>query len=246
MGGGRFCSFELEVGESDLWIGFDTSSAKRLSIPEVQTELGHVVRKLRNEIIAYSERYPEFLTTHKPIQAINFESQAGIPEVIKSMLTAGIAADVGPMAAVAGAIAQEVGRYCDKRWGVSEIVVENGGDLYVDVTAPLSVQVVAPASPLSGKVAVVVPPRICPVGVCTSSATTGHSHSYGKADAVMIACKDAAYADAWATAWCNQVQSPSDIQGICERIQQVNDIISAVVVIADKVGLCGSLEVCAV
>lgn len=246
MGGGRFRPFELEVGETDLWIGFDAKSAQVLSIDSVRDDLVHLIRRLRNEIIAVCEQYPAFLTSHTPIGAIKGKISNPVSPLIQMMLSAGVAAGVGPMASVAGAIAQAVGRYCKERWGVSEVVVENGGDLYVDVVSPLSVQVVAPASSLSGKVAVVVPPSVCPVGVCTSSGTAGHSHSYGKADAVMIVCKDASVADAWATSWCNKVQTVSDVQGICERIQTVEEILSAVVIVSDKIGLCGSLEVCAV
>lgn len=246
MGTGRFRSFELEVGETDLWLGFDARSAQGLSPSSVLDELGRLVRRLRNEIIAYAEYCPSFLTSYQPVQAIIMPDGRGTPKLIETMLAAGRLANVGPMASVAGAIAEAVGRYCKERWGLAEIVVENGGDLYVDVASPLSVQVMAPSSPLSGKVAVRVVPEICPVGVCTSSGTVGHSHSYGRADAMMVVCKDAATADAWATAWGNKIQGPGDIQDVCERIRNVGDILAAIVVVADKLGLCGSLEVCAV
>lgn len=246
MGAGRFRPFELEVGETDLWLGFDAESARNLPTSSVQNEVGKLVRRLRNEIIAYSEQCPSFLTSHTPVQAIVISDGTVLPELIQTMLAAGRLADVGPMAAVAGAIAEAVGRYCKERWKLAEVVVENGGDLYVDVASPLSVQVVAPSSPLSGKAAIRVVPEICPVGVCTSSGTVGHSYSYGKADAMMIVCKNAALADAWATACCNRIQRQSDIQDVCEQIREVGDIVAAVIVVADKIGLCGSLEVCAV
>jgi ApbE superfamily uncharacterized protein (UPF0280 family) len=246
MGAGRFRSFELEIGETDLWLGFDARSSADIPASEFQKPIAQFVRTLRNEIIAYHGEHTGFFTSHVPLPAIDSEASAPVAPIVLSMLSASAAAGVGPMAAVAGAIAEAVGRFCKERWNLEEVVVENGGDLYVDVSQPLSVRVFAPASPFADTLAVNILPDICPAGVCTSSGTTGHSFSYGKADAMMIVCRNAALADAWATAWGNRIHEPADVAQVCERIRAVKDILGAVAIAGDRMGVCGSLEVTAI
>ncbi|AEV29681.1 hypothetical protein SpiGrapes_1887 [Sphaerochaeta pleomorpha str. Grapes] len=233
MGATRFNSVSLSVGESDLWIGFQPSSVDSHSFT---LEAARYLRKLRNEIINYPDK--TFLTSYSPI------SQKGVATpFLSSMFRASLASGTGPMASVAGAVAQSVGSYLKERFALTEIVVENGGDLYIDVLEELSVKLFAPGNALSGKLSLVVDPLHSPIGICTSSGKIGHSYSFGKADAVMVACFDAALADAYATAFCNRVKTPRDVQEICNEMNQLPDIISAVVLLDDKLALCGQLEV---
>lgn len=132
---------------------------------------------------------------------------ASAPSIVRAMLRAGLAAGVGPMAAVAGAVAEEVGAGLKARFGLREIVVENGGDLWIDVAEPLVVALYAGISSLSGRVGVVVPPELCPCGLATSSGTVGPSTSFGKADAALAIAGGGAEADAWATALGNRCRS---------------------------------------
>jgi len=96
------------------------------------------------------------------------------------MYAAAEVAGVGPMAAVAGAVAEYVGRDL-LQWG-EQVIVENGGDVFLSSTVERLAAVHAGTSPFSGRVALAVPAGRTPVGVCTSSATVGHSLSFGRAD----------------------------------------------------------------
>jgi ApbE superfamily uncharacterized protein (UPF0280 family) len=114
------------------------------------------------------------------------------------------------MAAVAGAIAQYVGERLLAHG--QDVVIENGGDLYLCARTSLTVGVFAGESPLSGRIGLRVDPGKMPAGIGTSSSSVGHSWSYGSADAACVVGGDAAVADAAATAVCNRVREASDLQ----------------------------------
>lgn len=248
MGLTRFASITFAVGESDLWIGYAPASTDGKALA---TEGSRLLRRLRNEILAYPD--PTFLSSFVPLKEKGYkdrdkekEKETGVdPDspFIAGMLKASRLSGTGPMASVAGAIAQEVGSFLKKEFSLEEIVVENGGDLYIDVLKPLPVTLFAGDNPLSGKVSIVVEPKHCPLGVCTSSAKVGHSFSFGRADAVMVACSDAALADAYATAFCNKVREASDVQRVSEEMNEKGQILSALVLLDTKLALCGQLEV---
>jgi ApbE superfamily uncharacterized protein (UPF0280 family) len=233
MGSSRFRSVSLSIGESDLWIGYQPSSVDSLSLSQ---EAARHLRKLRNEILNYPDK--AFLTSYAPLSP-----KGETTPLLEAMFRSSVLSKTGPMASVAGAVAQRMGIYLKEKFALSEIVVENGGDLYIDVLKDLPVTLIAPGNKLSGKLSLVVDSLHSPIGLCTSSGKIGHSFSYGKADAVMVACFDAALADAYATAFCNRVQSSEDVQRICNEMNEIAEIISAVVLLDDKLALCGQLEV---
>lgn len=230
----RLPSFTIAVGESDLWIGYGPSCTDS---KELVLEAARLLRRLRSEILAYPD--PEFLTSYVPLKQSADEASPCILGMLRSAKLSG----TGPMASVAGAIAQEVGSHLKKKFSLEEIVVENGGDLYLDVLKPLPVTLYAGNNSLSGKVSIVVEPKHCPLGVCTSSAKVGHSHSFGKADAVMVASRDAALADAYATAFCNMVKSEADVERVSRLMNDKEEILSSLVLLDTKLALCGQLEV---
>ena len=125
--------------------------------------------------------------------------------VVKRMVSAAEKAGVGPMAAVAGAIAWSgVEAMLDA--GASNGVIDNGGDIALFSDHELLIGVHAGSSPMSDRVAFAVPPTNEVPGICTSSATVGPSISFGIADAVTVFSRDVALADAWATAVCNEIR----------------------------------------
>src|SRR5690606_22056825 len=98
-----------------------------------------------------------------------------------------------------------------------EVIVENGGDIYLRMDRPVEIGLYAGAdSPFSGTLRLRVDPRGAGLGVCCSSGTVGHSLSFGKADAVVTVAADAALADAAATSLCNRIQTTDDIASILD------------------------------
>jgi len=127
---------------------------------------------------------------------------------VRRMGAASVSAGVGPMAAVAGTIAW-AGAEAMQEAGASFGVVDNGGDIALFSDRNVRVGIHAGESPLSDRLAFLIPPHSAILGICTSSATVGPSISFGIADAVCVVAEDIALADAWATSLCNDL-SPGD------------------------------------
>ena len=145
------------------------------------------------------------------------------------------------MASVAGAIAEFVGN--DLLDFSPEIIVENGGDIYLKSLKKRLIGIYAGESPLSGKVELEIDGQDTPLGVCTSSGTVGHSLSYGKADAVVVLSKSAALADAAATAIGNLIVQPEDIQSGIDFAKRVEGLKGLLIIKDDKVGFWGEIKI---
>jgi uncharacterized protein len=229
----RFRYFAAGYLETDLWLGVDKNSYD----DTMPTFVSDMVKRLRKQLNGYIERHPAFQSSMEPISATKTP-----PLVARRMIEAAREAGAGPMAAVAGAFSWYAATGLQRNYALNEIVVENGGDLYLDIQEPVNIAIHAGQSPLSGKLGLDVQPGESPLGVCTSSGTVGHSISYGKADAVMIACSDALLADAHATAWANRVQSADDIKPLLDEMATVPDIRAAAIIVDGKVGMSGRME----
>jgi ApbE superfamily uncharacterized protein (UPF0280 family) len=164
-----------------------------------------ILKQERKELEAYIEKNPKFVKTYKPYRASIFA-----PKIIRTMSWASKRANVGPMAAVAGSIAEAIGKGLLKY--SSEVIVENGGDIFVKITKPRRIGIYAGKSPFSEKIAIEISPQDTPLGVCTSAGTVGHSVSFGTADAVVVTARSCALADAAATAIGNVVKSEDTIE----------------------------------
>lgn len=229
----RFSSFTLQYRETDVWVGVDQYSFRK----EMADSAREVTVQLWNTLEEYAKRHPEFYTSHSPVDLLS-----AAPDEVMLMAEAGFRTQTGPMAAVAGLFAWQIGESLRKSFPVSELVVENGGDFYLFLENDLSMTIFAGTSPLSDKIAIVIPASGTPCGICTSSGTVGHSFSYGKADAVMVACQSPVLADAWATSLANRVMSPDDIPGVLTYSEDYPEIESIVIICEDKVGIRGNFE----
>ena len=149
------------------------------------------------------------------------------------------------MASVAGAIAQFVG--VALRPFSDSVIVENGGDCYLDLIEETTVGIFAgPESPFTGKIAVKLGAQRFPTGICTSSGTIGHSLSFGKTDAVTVISPDAALADAAATRLGNMVKTRADINKALELASSIPSIEAVLILIKDKMGAWGNIEIVAI
>ena len=187
---GDLVSSYVRVSESDLHILADRA---------VEAEALEIVLQCRLQIEEYAARHPAFFPSLVPLPADPLA-----PPLIRDMLEAGRAAGVGPMAAVAGAIAEVVGRRL-LSLGVGEVIVENGGDIFLHRRKDCTISIFAGQSPLSGYVGLRIRAEDQPAAVCTSSGTVGHSLSFGEADSVTVVASSAPYADAVATRLGNEV-----------------------------------------
>ncbi|ADI01517.1 MAG TPA: UPF0280 family protein [Syntrophothermus lipocalidus] len=224
--------FQVKLKETDLAIGVD-----RESFNDGLVELAErTVIKLRGDLESYIILSPEFRTSFAPVPAL-----PGAPPVAMSMIRAAAVAGVGPMAAVAGAIAEAVGKELESR--VREVVVENGGDIYLSGKHDRIIGIFAGESPFSNRIGLKVGGAEMPVGVCTSSATVGPSVSLGRADAAVIKAKSAALADAVATGAGNLVQGESDLVKALEYAKGIDGVLGVIVIKKDKLAAWGEMEI---
>jgi len=234
MGTQRFRSFSVTHFETDLWLAVDSASYR--------SEMEHLVLQkvveLRKVITDYAALQKNFIPSLIPVEVAQ-----NAPSIIKRMADAALRANVGPMAAVAGAFSEYIGEWLVSELAVKEVIIENGGDNYLKFDKPVSISVYAGNSPLSQKVGILIPPEFSPIGVCTSAGTFGHSLSFGKADAVMIACTNTCRADAYATSFGNKVKNALCIEPVLNEIKQIPEILSSIIICGDKIGMCGQFEI---
>lgn len=155
------------------------------------------IKKNRKALEEYSEAHPKFLYTLEPLSA------PAEPLVAKLMAEAAEKANVGPMAAVAGVLADLAVKDMVAD-GCEVAVVENGGEISAISNTPIDVAVAAGDAPLSKRFGF----RLTefPIGVATSSGRFSHALSFGDAEAATVFCRNAGLADAAATAVGNVVK----------------------------------------
>jgi len=192
--------FQVAVEQTDLLI---------VAEKDLQVEIASYVAQVRGEIKNWVMFHPEFAES---LVSVPMPDEA--PPVIRAMIEAGAATGVGPMAAVAGAVAQAVGDHFVAQ--SPNILVENGGDTYLHSTRERVVALLA--EPESGAmVGLKIEADSFPVAICASSGVIGHSLSLGTGDLVAVRAKDARFADAAATALCNLLRSQADIDRVLKQ-----------------------------
>jgi len=230
----RFTGFEVKHLETDLWIGIDTDSYKS-EMPEVALKK---IKSLRAKLDGYIETEPFFAKSLKP-----FHPSETAPAEAKEMAVAAEKTGIGPMSAVAGLFAREVGEEIIQNFSVKEMVIENGGDIFALLNDEFVLSVFAGNSPLSERIGLVIPEGQKKWGICTSAGTVGPSLSFGKADAVVVICEDILLADAYATALGNKVKSPEHVEKVINASEKIPEILSLLIICEDKIGIRGDFDI---
>jgi ApbE superfamily uncharacterized protein (UPF0280 family) len=218
--------FEVIVKETNLLVRAERDLSK---------ETRESVLKYRYHLETYIAMNPEFQESLIPLK-----DDPDVPEIVREMIRTSRLAHVGPMAAVAGAMAEWVSKDLLKL--SREVIVENGGDIYLATSKERTIGIYAAESPFSLKIGIVVRPEETPLAICTSSGTVGHSLSFGKADAVCIVSKSAALADAAATAVGNIIQEKNDIELGLERGKEIEGVLGTLIIVGDKMGVWGNIK----
>lgn len=212
-----------------------TVIAEERFLPACEAE----VRLQRKNLKQYIRRHPEFLTSLEPCDPL-----PGAPKIVQDMTDRASRLGVGPMAAVAGAIAECAVKVM-LHSGASHVIFDNGGDIAMCIDRPVVVGIYAGPSPVKNLGFRFLPEgRI--IGICTSSATVGHSLSFGRADAALVVSPDVILADAAATALGNAITSSAS-DHIAEALDRImaEEITGMMAVVGESFGLCGKLpDIC--
>lgn len=219
-------NFQVISNESDLFIRADR---------DLRIEAEDLVKKYRRQIEHYIRRDPKFLTSLNP-----YEVDKNAPPIITEMAKAAERVHVGPMAAVAGAIAEYVGK--ELLTLSSEVIIENGGDVYIKSQKKRNLGIYAGNSPYTGGLAIELKVQDMPLVVATSSGTVGHSLSFGSADAAVVISKSGALSDASATRLGNLVSCKEDINKALGAINKISGIDGALVIVGETIGIWGKVK----
>jgi ApbE superfamily uncharacterized protein (UPF0280 family) len=221
-----FETFQVAVKETDLWV-----SAGRMLVAETRD----LIFNFRHQIESYIQSHPDFLTTLQP-----YPEDPLAPPLVRTMIESTSVVGVGPMASVAGAIAESVG--LGLLTLTDQVIVENGGDIFLKVNRPVTISVFAGNSPLSEKIGLLVSTKKMPLGVCTSSGTVGHSLSMGVADVACVIASTAALADGAATALGNRIHEKRDLNRIAPWASSIKGILGCLVILGDSMAAWGDVE----
>jgi len=201
-------------------------------------EIKESILKCRNYIESYINQYPEFLSTLTP-----YNEPGPKHSIIEKMIRDSMAANTGPMASVAGTISEFVVKNIKKNHrSVTDLIIENGGDIYMYNSRPVTIAVFAGDSPLSMKFGIEFNKPEEYISFCTSSGKIGHSLSFGSADAVCVISKSGSLADAVATSLGNIIKNKNDIKDGIELGKRIIGVKGIVIIKHDKIGMWGDIK----
>lgn len=206
----------------------------RICCDRFEAVTNEIIRQ-RQLLEDYITRHPEFKTSFVPIDLLS-----DAPIIAQQMARAARLTGTGPMAAVAGTMAQ-FAAHAGLTAGAKEVIIDNGGDIYLQVTEPIVIALYPGASDLSGKLAFSIRPEDTPLAICSSSGKMGHSMSLGQCDLATVVAKDAALADAAATQAANYVTAPEDIEPALNKIAAIEGIDGVLIIKDGQIGLAGNL-----
>ena len=216
-------SFNATYFESDLLI-YAHSDLKAVASKKLQ--------QIHEQVSVYCHKNPDF---EKSLTPVKIGKTA--PKIIQIMHKASLEANVGPMATVAGAIAEVIGKQLLRQ--SPEIIIENGGDCFLKTSKTRRIGIFAGIGNVYNKLSMKIEPEQTPCGICTSSGQFGHSFSKGKSSATIIIAKSSALADGYATAYGNMILQAGDIDSALKSAQQKKEILGALFITDSKMGAYG-------
>ncbi|HDS45140.1 MAG TPA: UPF0280 family protein [Methanomicrobia archaeon] len=229
--------------ETCVWITADEKRYIELAKAEIQRQ--------RRELERFARWHPYFLVTLEQYQLEEEvvgggvrererERERELPEIVQRMIESTEQFGIGPMAAVAGTLA-ELAVEAMRDAGATYAMVDNGGDIALLSDREVLVGIYAGASPFSSRIALRLTPSPSLQTVCTSSGTVGHSISFGIADAATVVGTSASLADAAATALGNAVTDAQELKAAFRAISHVAGIAGALVIYKDMLATWGNL-----
>jgi ApbE superfamily uncharacterized protein (UPF0280 family) len=220
-------AYTVTVKETDLQVQ---------TVGDLSALAREIVIEERGYLEAYIRSHPGFVPALTP-----WRVEGPAPGIVREMAEAGAAAGVGPMAAVAGAIAARVGRGLLAH--SPDVIVENGGDIFLRTPGPATLAVYAGRSPLSLRIGARVEGGGQPISVCTSSGTVGHSLSFGRADAACVVARSCALADAAATALGNRIRTAGDLAAGIEFGRTIPGVLGLLAIVGERMAAWGEIEI---
>lgn len=224
-------NFTVSVKETNLFISAGKNLEKKAFDATVD---------VRYQIENYIESRKDFSDFLMPIGGDRFA-----PPIIQRMIEDSKKVGVGPMACVAGAIAEFVARRLYESVNYkSEVIVENGGDVFFISNIERIISLYSENLP--GGLGIEIMSAPDGLGVSSSSAAYGHSLSLGSCELATVVANSGSLSDAAATALGNSVKKKSDIEVALSKIVDIKDVLGALVVFDGKIGIKGQIKLVAI
>ena len=189
----------------------------------------------RRKLEHYIARHPEFQTALVPLVLLE-----GAPDIALRMATAADLTGIGPMASVAGTLAQLCVETAMAA-GCREAIVENGGDIFIHSDTEVIIGIYAGNNAIGNQLAFRISPHNLPLALCSSSSSMGHSLSFGRCDLATVVAEDGALADSAVTLVCNLIRSEQDITSVLNDVGSIQGVAGILAVKNSKVGMWGNL-----
>ena len=222
--------YGFTLSESKIHMKSDNNEALRKAVAEI--------KRHRRELLRYINEHPEFKYAMHPVAPAQ-----NAPRIVQEMASAAFKANVGPMASVAGALA-DVGLRSMLKLGASIAIVENGGEIAAFTEEPIIISILSGDVSLSGRMGFCLGREDCPIGIATSSSRTNRTLSFGEADSVTVIADNASLADAAATAICNSVIGlgiKESIERGLERAKRIDGVRGVLIIREGYSGIWGNL-----
>ncbi|MEM2994641.1 MAG: UPF0280 family protein [Candidatus Bathyarchaeia archaeon] len=203
----------------------DAVNAAKASLKENKRKLEEYIRK-----------NPKFLYSLKPVHVGD-----DCPAIVKLMAKASEKANVGPMAAVAGVLA-DLAVEAMLAKGANTALIENGGEVSAVSSEPVNIMLSAGNHPLSKKIGFKL--EKFPAGVATSSGVYSHALSFGEAEAVTVFAENAGLADAAATAIGNLIVGGNPQKAVengIEKALAIKGVKGVFIIYKETVGMAGQI-----
>lgn len=179
---------------------------------------------------------PFFGITYDP-----YPPKEGDDALIIRMCQASERAGVGPMAGVAGAVADHAVRAAAEA-GCRHIVIENGGDISMLTDRPVHIGLFAGEKGFEDLALEVGPTgRVC--GICSSSGKIGPSVSFGSSGICTVFSEDTVLADCCATALGNMISSGTkeELAHSAETVCSIEGVDGCICVCNGSMSVCGTV-----
>lgn len=220
-------TFEITIKESNLFVK---------TCKDLKTIAFDALYSIRKDLESYILKSKSFLASLSPIK-----QDKNAPDIVKSMIKVSSYVGVGPMACVAGAVSQEVGKVLLQHCG--ECIVENGGDIYLKLDRDTSLGLyVGKDNPLN-RLSIILKKSNKPYGICTSSAKIGPSLSFGSSDVSLIISHDAYFSDCLASACGNIIKNEQDLKKAVDLARKFKETVGCCFVCNQKVAFWGDIEI---
>lgn len=202
---------------------------------DLSFKIGRLIKEIYDLLESFIKKEQSFQKSLSPVKI-----EQNFPDIIKKMCRRAAIFNVGPMAAVAGAVCEYIAAGLDRH--CRRLIIENGGDVYIKSNKDVDIGVYLKNVNFKDKIYLKIKAKDTPCGVCSSSGSFGHSLSMGKSDLVAVLSKSTISADAAATAIANKIIKPSDIDENIEHYKTIKDISGILIIKDDRIGLWGNIE----